>query len=342
LNEKYQLSWIIFSKFNGTQTYTYEEIVEFAKENNIHVEILILNARYRSLKQLRNALKCIRWAKKINADIYYFQSFTDPYSPIFSRLFLNRDKTIVAVHDVHEHSKSNSLFRRLTKAFYLSAFKNFHIYSENQRELFLKLYPRKKVMMARLPLYDFGPPKTRKTDNRINFLFFGVIMSYKGVDLPIEAANLLAQDYDNFIITIAGFAKDFSIYRDKIKDLNKFDLRIRLIRNDEIPDLFENASFLIQPYRDVTQSGPLKIAYHYNIPVIASDLPGFTEYITDGVTGYLFEANNYLDLYRVLKKIISAPEEDIDEIRKNLELYISSELGLEQIISNYEAFFNDL
>ena len=342
LNQKYELTWIIFSKFNGAQNYTYEEIVAFAEENNINVKIFTLNARYRSLGQLKNARKCIRLAKKLHPDVIYFQSFTDPYSPLLSRIFLNRNKVIVAVHDVHEHSKSNSFFKRLTKAYYLSAFKNFHIYSDNQRELFLKNHPRKTVMMARLPLYDFGPPKTKKTDKKYNFLFFGVIMYYKGVDLLIEAANLLAEEYDNFKVTIAGHTNDFSMYQEKIKDQSKFDLQIDLIPNEEIPELFENASFLIQPYRDVTQSGPLKIAYNYNIPVIASNLPGFTEYIEDGVTGYLFEPQNYEDLYRVLKTVVTAPENSLAEMRKKLEEYVTNDLRLDSIIANYIKFFDEL
>ena len=342
LNKKYDLTWIIFSKFNGAQNYTYDEIVDFARESNIKTKIFTLNARYRSIEQFRNAYKCIRLAKKMNPDIYYFQSFTDPYSPLLSRLFLKRDKVVVAVHDVHEHSRSNSFFKRITKAYYLSAYKNFHIYSENQRELFLKHYPRKTVMMARLPLYDFGPPKTKKTDKKFNFLFFGVIMYYKGVGLLIEAANMLAREFDNFKVTIAGHTEDFTPYGSKIEDESIFDLRIELIPNEEIPELFAQASFLIQPYRDVTQSGPLKIAYHYAIPCIASRLPGFTEYIEDGVTGYLFEACNAKDLYRVMKKVVSEPESEIEVMRKNLKEYVEDDLGLDAIISNYVAFFNTL
>ena len=76
--------------------------------------------------------------------------------------------------------------------------------------------------------------------------------------------------------------------------------------------------------------------------MIASELPGFTEYIEDGVTGYLFEARNHQDLYRVLKTVVTAPETSLEEMRKKLEEYVTGDLRLDSIIANYLEFFDEL
>jgi len=342
LDKYYFLNWIIIFKISATQRFTIEEVVKYAEKNKIAFEIITTTKRYRSLSYLLKCLNITIKLKKLKADIYYFQTFSDPYLPVFTKLFLKTKKIIVAIHDVLNHLNDNSLFRDLSKKFYTRAFNNFHIYSENQKDIFLYQYPQKNVMMARLPLYDFGPAKNNLSKKKINFLFFGVILYYKGVDYLIEAANLLAKEYDNFTVTIAGYAEDFSIYRNLIQNDNIFNLIIKVIPSNEIAEIFVNADYLVQPYRDVTQSGPLKIAYNYNIPVIASDLPGFNEYIIHGSTGYLFEPNNYKSLYEVMKNILNQSTEESLKIKKNLQEFVARELNLESIIDKYLKFFEKL
>ena len=342
LNKQYKVYWIVFSRISPEQRFTQEEVIEYAKKNNIDLEIIKVTSRFRSLKHLINSFYCTLRLRRLKADIYYYQEFTDPYIPLFARLFLRTKKIVVGIHDVTNHKKDNSLFRRLTKTFYINAFKNYHIYSESQKQTFLLNHPKKNILMARLTLKDFGPAKKITASEKTNFLFFGAIEYYKGLDYLIEAANLLAKEFDNFTVTIAGYAKDFSPYNKLIRNPSYFNLIIKVIPNDEIADLFVNSDFLVQPYRDVTQSGPLKIAYNYNLPSIASDFPGFREYIKDGITGYLFEPKNYLALYEVMKTVLKQSGEVRLEMKNNIKLFSEKELQLDQIIGQYTNFFEKL
>ncbi len=54
----------------------------------------------------------------------------------------------------------------------------------------------------------------------------------------------------------------------------------------------------------MTQSGPLRIAYGYDIPVIASDLEGFKESVEENVTGVLFKSENVESLVEVMRRAI--------------------------------------
>jgi glycosyltransferase involved in cell wall biosynthesis len=342
LSKQYELFWIVFTKFSLTPRFTYQEIKEFALKHSILLEIYEINTRFRNPKQLVEKFKFTLWLKKLNADFYYFNSFADPYLPVLVKLFLKKKKVVVAIHDVANHQNTNSISRRLFNAFCFSVFKNYHIFSLHQKEIFLKNHPKKNILLARLCLKDFGPSKINKTNTKINFLFFGVIQYYKGVDCLIRATNLLAQDFKNFTVTIAGYCDDFSSYQNLIQNPSFFKLNINVVPSNEIATLFKNADFLVLPYRDVSQSGPLKIAYNYNIPVIASNFPGFNEYIINGVNGYLFEPNNSNALYEVMKSVLCQTSEETDKIKSNLKEFVEQELKLENIIAKYIGFFETL
>jgi glycosyltransferase involved in cell wall biosynthesis len=43
----------------------------------------------------------------------------------------------------------------------------------------------------------------------------------------------------------------------------------------------------VQPYKHATQSGVTQIAYHFEKPMIVTDVGGLAEMVPDGVSGYL-------------------------------------------------------
>ena len=80
---------------------------------------------------------------------------------------------------------------------------------------------------------------------------------------------------------------------------------IKFIDNEDIPNYFIQSDFLILPYEDSTQSGPLLIAYNYNLPIISSDLDYFKEMIANEKTGFIFERGNQDSLENVIERAIN-------------------------------------
>ena len=60
---------------------------------------------------------------------------------------------------------------------------------------------------------------------------------------------------------------------------------------------------IIIPYIQVSQCGPLLIAYAQNVPVITSSLPGFREYVDDGQSGFMFSGTPE-DLFLKMEQFI--------------------------------------
>jgi glycosyltransferase involved in cell wall biosynthesis len=59
----------------------------------------------------------------------------------------------------------------------------------------------------------------------------------------------------------------------------------RYISDDEVPRLFSAADLLVAPYRSATQSGVIPVAYHLDLPVLATDVGGLKESIERAGTG---------------------------------------------------------
>ena len=63
------------------------------------------------------------------------------------------------------------------------------------------------------------------------------------------------------------------------------------ISNEEVGLYFCAADLVVQPYKHATQSGVTQIAYHFEKPMIVTDVGGLAEIVPDGISGYLVSPN---------------------------------------------------
>jgi glycosyltransferase involved in cell wall biosynthesis len=64
------------------------------------------------------------------------------------------------------------------------------------------------------------------------------------------------------------------------------------ITNADLARLFQQASLVVCPYRDATQSAVVLTAYAFDKPVIATNVGGLPEYVDGGQTGELVPPRN--------------------------------------------------
>jgi glycosyltransferase involved in cell wall biosynthesis len=140
------------------------------------------------------------------------------------------------------------------------------------------------------------------SDNII--LFFGNIEHYKGLDILINAMYYLKKDNINLLIVGRGH-----ISLENLKQLSKklgieknIFWRSEYIDEQEVPQIFQLAKAIILPHRHIDQSGVLMSAINFGIPIIASNIGGFSEIIEDGKNGFLFEKENPENLAIKIKK----------------------------------------
>jgi len=147
----------------------------------------------------------------------------------------------------------------------------------------------------------------RLDENYRYILFFGQIKTVKGLDVLIESLPLVDKDI-RLIIAGNPNRDDFQRYQDQIDRLDLSERVVKFVRyiKDEEKDLFfAAADALILPYRAIFQSAVLLMGMSYGVPIIASDLAGNREVITDESYGLLFACEDHEDLARKIGLLFS-------------------------------------
>lgn len=144
------------------------------------------------------------------------------------------------------------------------------------------------------------------TDTRY-LLFFGFIRDYKGLDLLINAfADERLRKFPVKLLVAGEYYSSPEPYLKLIKDNNLEDfieLRTDFIPDDQVNLYFSAADMVVQPYKSATQSGVTQIGYHFNKPMLVTNVGGLSEIIPDGKIGYVVEpdslkiANALVDFY---------------------------------------------
>ena len=146
-----------------------------------------------------------------------------------------------------------------------------------------------------------------------------------------------------------SLGKEFGISQNTIQTWGKkikypeiFELDIRKIENEEIPNLFNGAHYLVQPYRVVSQSGPTKVAFRYNLPILCSNLPGFTDEVIEGVNGYYFEKGNTKDLADKMRMLIKSHTNNYQKLLESQKKYTEETYSEKILVGQYINMFNEI
>ncbi len=158
----------------------------------------------------------------------------------------------------------------------------------------LKTFTRKKIQLVAHPLYDNFGEKEDKLKARKHLdlpeqgdilLFFGFIRNYKGLDLLLQALEFA--EMTNKWLLIAG---EYYSGEQEIKSIiNKSSVKNQIIEhthfinNEDVKWYFSAADVVIQPYRNATQSGVTPLAYHFEVPMIVTDVGGLKEQVPPGI-----------------------------------------------------------
>jgi len=140
-------------------------------------------------------------------------------------------------------------------------------------------------------------------------LFFGRIAPYKGLEVLVSAFEELVGRSTSYRLIIAGRPDNDSkeYCRDIEQEIQRSDykasvlLKIQFVPDIETEIYFKAADVLVLPYKHIYQSGVLFLAYSFGLPVIASDLGGMREEITEGQTGFLCKPESPANLARTIE-----------------------------------------
>jgi len=259
-----------------------------------------------------NSINPLNWIKvgkeirKKNPDIVIFTYWMSFFAPCFGKIarVIKRRcnaRCIGLIHNMIPHEKS--VLDKMFAPYFVKAMDGFVALSQSVLDDVASLDKQgKPKCMVPHPLYDhYGEIMERNEalkhlDLDPNYrycLFFGLVRAYKGLDLLIDAfADERLRKNDVKLIVAGEFYDDEKPYLEQIKKHDLEDLVIienQYISDDNVKYYFNVADIVVQPYKSATQSGVTQIAYHFEKPMLVTNVGGLGEIIPDGKVGYVVE-----------------------------------------------------
>lgn len=260
-----------------------------------------------------NSINPFNWYKvgkeiaKLNADLMlvkFWLPFMGPCLGKISRIVKKNGKTkVISILDnIIPHEKRIGDF--VLAKYFVNSVDGFIAMSESVLNDLNKFDSTKPKLFSPHPLFDnFGDAIT-KTDaykklglaiNEEYILFFGFIRDYKGLDLLLQAmADERVRNLNMKLIVAGEFYTDSKPYADMIQQLgirDKLILKTDFIPDNEVRNYFCAADMVVQPYKHATQSGVTQICYHFDRPMLVTNVGGLPEIVPNGKVGYVVEPN---------------------------------------------------
>jgi len=236
--------------------------------------------------------------------VRYWLPFMGPaLGTILRKIKKNRHTKIIAITDnvlPHEKRPGDVSFTR----YFLKSCDAFITMSEKVMADLRKFQKDKPARQVLHPLYDnFGERLSKEEarkklgiglDERV-ILFFGFIRKYKGLDLLLASMNDPKIRVAGIKLLVAGeFYEDEKPYRELIQSTGisgSLILRTDFIPDSEVKYYLSAADAVVQPYRNATQSGVTPLAYHFEKPMIVTNVGGLPALVPHEKAGIVAEPN---------------------------------------------------
>lgn len=173
------------------------------------------------------------------------------------------------------------------------------------------------------------------------FIFLGRISKYKGLHLLLDSLEILNKP--NIKIDVYGFDPDDNyarICKERIGNMSNIEFLGR-VSPELVVTTMKNYDALILP-STFSEMSPLVIqeAFAAKIPVIASDVYGNAEQISNGKNGWLFKYNDCHDLARVLTDLLKKPSL-FQQAKKNIPEVLNFEKISDEYIKLYQTILSE-
>jgi len=250
-----------------------------------------------------NWIKVGREIKKKSPDrviFCYWMAFVAPCFGTIARIARSpKTKMVAMIHNMIPHEPS--ILDKLFPTYFVKSMDGFVAMAESVvADINHFDTENKPKVVSPHPIYDHYGDALTKIEATIKLglheqneyvLFFGFIRHYKGLDLLLEAfADKRLREFPVKLIVAGEFYENPQPYLELIIRLKLdglVELRTGFIPDNEVRNYFSVADLIAQPYRSATQSGVSQIAYHFEKPMLVTNVGGLSEIVPDGKVGYV-------------------------------------------------------
>jgi glycosyltransferase involved in cell wall biosynthesis len=283
--------------FPGTTQYSTEKA-----PSDLKIKVLINSINPFNWIKVGNAIKSIKPDIVI---VRYWMPFMGPcLGTILRRIKKNKHTKVYCIADNIIPHEKKIIDKPFTK-YFIKPIDAFITMSDKVMDD-LRLFTTKKAVKVIHPLYDnFGTAigKTEAQEHlqlnptKKTILFFGFIRHYKGLDLLLAAIKIIKEKnlplYKQLQVVIAGEhygdAKKYEVQIEENAIQEALILHTHFIADKEVKYYLCATDVVIQPYRNATQSGVTPLAYHFEKPMIVTNVGALASNVPHEKVGLVCE-----------------------------------------------------
>ena len=265
-----------------------------------------------SIFPIVNSINPFNWfkvAKRIKNEspdyviIRYWLPFMAPCLGTIAKLIRKKTKVFAITDNVIPHEKR--IGDNLLTKYFVKSCDAFLTLSSSVLDDLKQFTNTKEKIFIPHPIYDsFGEivekNKAKKNlgldENGKYLLFFGFVRKYKGLDIMLDVmADKRIQDLEVKLIVAGEFYDNKEEYISQINSLNiskHVILKSDFIPEDQVKSYFCASDMITQTYRTATQSGVTQIAYHFERPMLVTNVGGLAEIVPHNKVGYVCDINS--------------------------------------------------
>ncbi|RPH22340.1 MAG: glycosyltransferase [Alteromonadaceae bacterium TMED7] len=238
--------------------------------------------------------KVISSIKKSNVDTVIVPAWTFFVAPCLgwiSRALKRSGIHVIAiVHNAFDHEAGN--VKNALMKYQLLNSTSFVCHNQSLADDIKQVVEAPCISVSPHPIFDQYPQAKGELRRRANveLLFFGIIRDYKGLDILLEALTQMPADLNYHLSIVGECWGDINQYKKQVQEFGlseNVEFVDRYVSDQEAAEYFHRADAVVLPYRSMTGTGVIPLAYHYKKPVIATNLPAFHEVIEQAKTGVI-------------------------------------------------------
>jgi glycosyltransferase involved in cell wall biosynthesis len=256
-------------------------------------------------RQLRVSYDLMGRLKAFDPDVIHVQQghlWFNAFLPLLRRFPL-----VLTVHDPRQHlgDHGGQKTPQAVMDFGFRRASRLIVHAEQSKRVVVRECGAPADIVDVVPHISLGnSPSAIPSDDGSTILFFGRIWEYKGLEYLIRAEPLITREIPHARIVIAGEGEDFARYRQMMIHPDRFTVYNEFVPEDRCTELFQQASVVVLPYVEASQSGVIPMAYTFMKPVVATRVGGLPEMVEDGETGFVVPSRDERSLAAAVVRLL--------------------------------------
>lgn len=243
---------------------------------------------------------------------------------------------------------ARSIYRyalKKTKKVFFQNFDDMNLFIENR---FVSKEIAERIPGSGVDYEKFSPMiLDKKSGNHFTFLFIGRLIKDKGIFEFVEAARIIRKKYPSILFNVIGPFWHQNLRSNTIKksELQNWITEGLIDYQSEKKDIrkfiAETDCIVLPSYREGTSNILLEAA-SMEKPIVTTNTTGCKEVVEDGITGFLCNVRDSIDLSKKMEKMYLLPFEERNTMGKKARQKIIKEFDKQIVLNAYLEAINEV